>query len=82
MTFEEWLESCPDKCRFLDEFINIREDLEFILEENENLIPEKVDRDGIVERALNYIVMRGMMPADWNDFLTYVISEVYTDGNL
>ena len=73
-SLEQWLEECPNKLEFWSRFIDVKEDIELVIE-NEKL---EVDDD------TKEIVLKRYMNQDWsenNEFIGYLITEVQ-EGNL
>ena len=72
-SIEQWLEECPNKLAFWSRFIDVKEDIELVIE-NEKL---EVDDD------TKEIVLKRYMNQDWsenNEFISYLINEV-KEGN-
>ena len=72
-SLEQWLEECPNKLEFWSRFIDVKEDIELVIE-NEKL---EVDDD------TKEIVLKRYMNQDWsenNEFISYLINEV-KEGN-
>ena len=68
-SIEQWLEECPNKLEFWSRFIDVKEDIELVIE-NEKL---EVDDD------TKEIVLKRYMNQDWsenNEFISYLINEV------
>ena len=73
-SLDQWLEECPNKLEFYSRFIDVKEDIELVIE-NEKL---EVDDD------TKEIVLKRYMNQDWsenNEFISYLINEV-KEGNL
>ena len=73
-SIEQWLEECPNKLEFWSRFIDVKEDIELVIE-NEKL---EVDDD------TKEIVLKRYMNQDWsenNEVISYLINEV-KEGNL
>ena len=72
-SIEQWLEECPNKLEFWSRFIDVKEDIELVIE-NEKL---EVDDD------TKEIVLKRYMNQDWsenNEFISYLVNEV-KEGN-
>ena len=72
-SLDQWLEECPNKLEFYSRFIDVKEDIELVIE-NEKL---EVDDD------TKEIVLKRYMNQDWsenNEFISYLINEV-KEGN-
>ena len=72
-SIEQWLEECPNKLEFWSRFIDVKEDIELVID-NEKL---EVDDD------TKEIVLKRYMNQDWsenNEFISYLINEV-KEGN-
>ena len=73
-SLEQWLEECPNKLEFWSRFIDVKEDIELVIED------EKLDVDDDTKE----IVLKRYMNQDWsenNEFISYLITEVQ-EGNL
>ena len=70
MTYDEWLELCPDKSKFLMEYVDIRSDvLNVITTYEKSVNPDKEDElvDMVIDDFYNQ---------DWgdhNDLISYLI---------
>ena len=73
-SLDQWLEECPNKLEFYSRFIDVKEDIELVIED------EKLEVDDDTKE----IVLKRYMNQDWsenNEFISYLISEV-KEGNL
>ena len=73
-SLEQWLEECPNKLEFYSRFIDVKEDIELVIED------EELDVDDDTKE----IVLKRYMNQDWsenNEFISYLITEVQ-EGNL
>ena len=73
-SIEQWLEECPNKLEFWSRFIDVKEDIELVIED------EGLDVDDDTKE----IVLKRYMNQDWsenNEFISYLITEVQ-EGNL
>ena len=73
-SLEQWLEECPNKLEFWSRFIDVKEDIELVIED------EELDVDDDTKE----IVLQRYMNQDWseiNGFISYLITEVQ-EGNL
>ena len=73
-SIEQWLEECPNKLEFWSRFIDVKEDIELVIED------EKLEVDDDTKE----IVLKRYMNQDWsenNEFISYLITEV-KEGNL
>ena len=73
-SLEQWLEECPNKLEFWSRFIDVKEDIELVIED------EELDVDDDTKE----IVLKRYMNQDWsenNQFISYLITEVQ-EGNL
>ena len=73
-SLEQWLEECPNKLEFWSRFIDVKEDIELVIED------EELDVDDDTKE----IVLKRYMNQDWseiNGFISYLITEVQ-EGNL
>ena len=73
-SLEQWLEECPNKLEFWSRFIDVKEDIELVIED------EELDVDDDTKE----IVLQRYMNQDWsenNQFISYLITEVQ-EGNL
>ena len=70
MTYDEWLELCPDKSKFLMEYVDIRSDILNVITTYEKSVnPDKEDE-------LVDMVIDDFYKQDWgdhNDFISYLI---------
>ena len=72
-SLEQWLSECPDEYGFYSRFIDVKEDIELVIEHEEL----EVDDD------TKEIVLKRYMNQDWsdnNEFIGYLINEVQ-EGN-
>ena len=73
-SLEQWLEECPNKLEFWSRFIDVKEDIELVIED------EELDVDDDTKE----IVLQRYMNQDWsenNEFISVLITEVQ-EGNL
>ena len=73
-SLEQWLEECPNKLEFWSRYIDVKEDIELVIED------EKLEVDDDTKE----IVLKRYMNQDWsenNQFISYLITEVQ-EGNL
>ena len=73
-SLDQWLEECPNKLEFYNRFIDVKEDIELVIED------EKLEVDDDTKE----IVLKRYMNQDWsenNEFISYLITEV-KEGNL
>ena len=73
-SFEQWLEECPNKLEFFSRFIDVKEDIENVIERNYDDVTDEQK-----EQVLDLY-----MRQDWsenNEFISYLINEV-KEGNL
>ena len=73
-SLDQWLEECPNKLEFYSRFIDVKEDIELVIED------EELDVDDDTKE----IVLKRYMNQDWsenNGFISYLITEVQ-EGNL
>ena len=74
LTLEQWLEECPNKLEFYSRFIDVKEDIENVIEDNYDDVTDEQK-----EQVLDLY-----MDQDWsenNEFIGYLITEVQ-EGNL
>ena len=72
-SLDQWLEECPNKLEFYSRFIDVKEDIELVIE-NEKLEVDDDTKEIVLERYMNQ---------DWtenNQFISYLIEEVQ-EGN-
>ena len=73
-SLEQWLEECPNKLEFYSRFIDVKEDIENVIERNyDDVTAEQKEQ-----------VLDLYMDQDWSDnddFISYLITEV-KEGNL
>ncbi len=73
-SLEQWLQDCPNKLEFYSRFIDVKEDIENVIEDNYDDVTNEQK-----EQVLDLY-----MRQDWsenNEFIGYLISEVQ-EGNL
>jgi len=73
-SLDQWLEECPNKLEFYSRFIDVKEDIELVIE-NEKLEVDDDTKEIVLERYMNQ---------DWSEnnvFISYLIEEVQ-EGNL
>ena len=69
----QWLEECPNKIEFYRRFIDVKEDINLVIEDEEL----EVDDD------TKAIVLKRYMNQDWsenNEFISYLIREVQEEN--
>ena len=72
-SLDQWLEECPNKLEFWSRFIDVKEDIELVIED------EGLDVDDDTKE----IVLKRYMNQDWSEnseFISYLITEVQ-EGN-
>jgi len=70
MTYDEWLELCPDKRKFLMEYVDIRSDILNVITTYEKSVnPDKEDE--LVDMVLDDFYNQDW--GDHNDFISYLI---------
>ena len=73
-SLDQWLEECPNKLEFYSRFIDVKEDIENVIEDNYDDVTDEQK-----EQVLDLY-----MRQDWsenNEFISYLINEVQ-EGNL
>ena len=73
-SLEQWLEECPNKLEFYSRFIDVKEDIENVIERNYDDVTDE-QKEQVLYRYMNQ---------DWsenNEFIGYLITEVQ-EGNL
>ena len=73
-SLDQWLEECPNKLEFYSRFIDVKEDIENVIEDNYDDVTDEQK-----EQVLDLY-----MRQDWsenNEFISYLINEV-KEGNL
>ena len=73
-SLEQWLEECPNKLEFYSRFIDVKEDIENVIEDNYDDVTDE-QKEQVLDLYMNQ---------DWsenNEFIGYLISEVQ-EGNL
>ena len=73
-SLDQWLEECPNKLEFYSRFIDVKEDIENVIENNYDDVTDEQK-----EQVLDLY-----MRQDWsenNEFIGYLITEVQ-EGNL
>ena len=71
-SLDQWLEECPNKLEFYSRFIDVKEDIELVIEQEEL----EVDDD------TKEIVLKRYMNQDWsenNEFISYLINDLIKD---
>lgn len=74
ISFEDWLELCPDRIRFLTEFVDVKADIEHVMNTYEEFASIKEDAKPEITQA----VLDQFYNQDWSDhnnFIAYLISE-------
>ena len=74
LSLDQWLEECPNKLEFYSRFIDVKEDIENVIEDNYDDVTDEQK-----EQVLDLY-----MRQDWsenNEFISYLINEV-KEGNL
>ena len=73
-SLEQWLEECPNKLEFYSRFIDVKEDIENVIEDNYDDVTDE-QKEQVLDLYMNQ---------DWsenNEFIGYLITEVQ-EGNL
>ena len=73
-SLEQWLEECPNKLEFYSRFIDVKEDIENVIEDNYDDVTDE-QKEQLLDLYMNQ---------DWsenNEFIGYLITEVQ-EGNL
>ena len=73
-SLEQWLEECPNKLEFYSRFIDVKEDIENVIERNYDDVTDE-QKEQVLDLYMNQ---------DWsenNEFIGYLITEVQ-EGNL
>ena len=73
-SFEQWLEECPNKLEFYSRFIDVKVDIENVIERNYDDVTDE-QKEQVLDLYMNQ---------DWsenNEFIGYLITEVQ-EGNL
>ena len=68
-SLDQWLEECPNKLEFYSRFIDVKEDIENVIEDNYDDVTDEQK-----EQVLDLY-----MRQDWsenNEFISYLINEV------
>ena len=68
-SLDKWLEECPNKLEFYSRFIDVKEDIENVIEDNYDDVTDEQK-----EQVLDLY-----MRQDWsenNEFISYLINEV------
>ena len=74
LSLDQWLEECPNKLEFYSRFIDVKEDIENVIEDNYDDVTDEQKEQ----------VLALYMNQDWsenNEFIGYLITEVQ-EGNL
>ena len=73
-SLDQWLEECPNKLEFYSRFIDVKEDIENVIEDNYDEVTDE-QKEQVLDLYMNQ---------DWsenNEFIGYLITEVQ-EGNL
>ena len=73
-SLEQWLEECPNELEFYSRFIDVKEDIENVIEDNYDDVTDE-QKEQVLDLYMNQ---------DWsenNEFIGYLITEVQ-EGNL
>ena len=73
-SLDQWLEECPNKLEFYSRFIDVKEDIENVIEGNYDDVTDE-QKEQVLDLYMNQ---------DWsenNEFIGYLITEVQ-EGNL
>ena len=73
-SLDQWLEECPNKLEFYSRFIDVKEDIENVIEDNYDDVTDE-QKEQVLDLYMNQ---------DWsenNEFIGYLITEVQ-EGNL
>ena len=73
-SLDQWLEECPNKLEFYSRFIDVKEDIELVIERNYDDVTDE-QKEQVLDLYMNQ---------DWsenNEFISYLINEVQ-EGNL
>lgn len=73
-SLDQWLEECPNKLEFYSRFIDVKEDIENVIEDNYDDVTDE-QKEQVLDLYMNQ---------DWsenNEFISYLITEVQ-EGNL
>ena len=73
-SLEQWLEQCPNELEFYSRFIDVKEDIENVIEGNYDDVTDE-QKEQVLDLYMNQ---------DWsenNEFIGYLITEVQ-EGNL
>ena len=68
-SLEQWLEECPNKLEFWSRFIDVKEDIENVIEDNYDDVTDE-QKEQVLDLYMNQ---------DWsenNEFIGYLITEV------
>ena len=74
LSLDQWLEECPNELEFYSRFIDVKEDIENVIEDNYDDVTDE-QKEQVLDLYMNQ---------DWsenNEFIGYLISEVQ-EGNL
>ena len=73
LSLEQWLEECPNELEFYSRFIDVKEDIENVIEDNYDDVTDE-QKEQVLDLYMNQ---------DWsenNEFIGYLITEVQ-EGN-
>ena len=74
LSLDQWLEECPNELEFYSRFIDVKEDIENVIEGNYDDVTDE-QKEQVLDLYMNQ---------DWsenNEFIGYLITEVQ-EGNL
>ena len=74
LSLDQWLEECPNELEFYSRFIDVKEDIENVIEDNYDDVTDE-QKEQVLDLYMNQ---------DWsenNEFIGYLITEVQ-EGNL
>lgn len=71
--FQDWIEQCPDMLKFRLEYIDVRADIENVIQTYEYEFSDDETKQEVIESVLDEFYNQDW--ADHNNFISYLIDE-------
>ena len=71
--FQDWIEQCPDMLKFRLEYIDVRADIENVIQTYEYEFSDDETKEEVIESVLDEFYNQDW--ADHNNFISYLIDE-------
>ena len=71
--FQDWIEQCPDILKFRLEYVDVRTDIENVIQTYEYEFSDDETKNEVIEAVLDEFYNQDW--ADHNDFISYLIDE-------